>query len=158
MNKIAKYIAIAFAVIIVVLLGILAFVNSPRKGSNVGKVVNAPIYAVSPDGHVKVFSPLPGQTIISPFTTQGNVTGGRWFFEGTFPVKVVDADGTVLSADQKAEQAEPGTWTSTGTVPFAGSISFSAPHSATGTIVFSRDNPSGLPQNDESFAIPVRFR
>ncbi len=156
MNKTAKYIAIIFAVIIVVLLGILAFVNPPQKGAVATNIVSsASVHPTSPDGRVEIFDPMPDQTIISPESVSGNVTGGGWFFEGTFPVKIVDGDGTVLGQGPVRAQSD---WTSTGTVSFTGTIVFLAPHSATGTIVFSKDNPSDMAQNEVSFGVPVRFR
>lgn len=68
MNKLVKYIAIIFAVIIVVLLGILFFVNPPQKTTTAGPTPATLNYPVSPDGHVRIFDPMPGQTIISPET------------------------------------------------------------------------------------------
>lgn len=156
MNKVAKYTAIILGVIIFVLLGILAFVNPPQKGNVVsGSVAEVPNYPTSPDGHVKIADPAPNQTIISPKAVSGWVTGGGWFFEGSFPIKVVDADGSILGTGFAS--AKQGEWTSTGTVLFMGTISFRASHSATGSIVFSKDNPSGLSQNDESLSVPIRF-
>lgn len=155
MNKLIKLIAIFLAVIIFVLLGILFFVNPPQKGTTTTSTPTASGYPTSPDGHVQVFDPVPGQTIISPKAISGSVTGGGWFFEATFPVKIVDADGTVLGEGQARAQSD---WMSTGTVLFTGVIPFSAPRSVTGTIVFLKDNPSGLPQNEESFSVPIRFR
>ena len=81
--------------------------------------------------------------------------GGGWFFEASFPVKVVDADGIVLGQGQAQAQ---GDWMSTGTVPFVASISFATPYSATGTIVLAKDNPSGMLQNDLPLRVPVAFR
>jgi hypothetical protein len=157
MNKIAKFIAIALAAVIVILLGVLIFVNPQQKGNlATDSATMMPNYPTSPDGHVRVGDPIPGQIVTSPGTISGWVTGGGWFFEATFPVKVVDADGTVLGAGRA--EAKQGEWTSTGTVLFMGTISFSTPHSATGTVVFLKDNPSGAPYNDESFSVPVRFR
>jgi len=146
MNKIAKYIAIAFAVIMVVLLGILIFVNPPKKDGTM---------PTSPDGRVRIANIFSDQVIISPVSVNGSVTGGGWFFEATFPIKIMDADGTVLGQGQARAE---GDWMSTGTVPFSAAISFSAPHFTTGTILFTKDNPSGLPGNSEFFSIPVRFR
>lgn len=42
-------------------------------------------------------------------------------------------------------------------VPFMVSLAFDAPSTATGTLVLKRDNPSGLPQNDDEVRVPVRF-
>ena len=156
--KAAKILVIVFGVVIVVLLGILFFYN-PAKApqlppDNVGgaKIIQ-PI--VSADGHLAVTSLVAGQIVTSPVTVVGTVTGGGWFFEATFPVKILDGDGTVLGAAAAQAQAD---WMSTGTVPFTAVIQFSAPHGATGTVVLSKDNPSGMPQNDLSLSIPVRFK
>lgn len=151
MNKIVKFIAVAFAVIIIILLGVLIFVK-PAEKPGTGPEPGA---FVSPNGHLVVYEPNQTEVIGSPVTIMGHVTGGGWFFEATFPVEIVDGDGTVLGQGQAQAQSD---WTTTGTVPFSGTISFSAPHSATGTVVFSKDNPSGLPQNNESFSVSVRFK
>jgi hypothetical protein len=150
--KLLKIITVVFAVIIVALLVVLIFVK-PAGGPASPAQKNGE-HAVSPDGHVTVDSPLLDTLASSPLSISGSVTGGGWFFEATFPVEIMDGDGTVLDRGQARAQSD---WTSTATVPFAGVLSFSSPHSATGTIVFSKDNPSGLPQNGESFSVPVRF-
>jgi hypothetical protein len=46
----------------------------------------------------------------------------------------------------------------TGTVAFSASIPFITPKYATGTIIFAKDNPSGLPQNAKQFDFPVTFK
>lgn len=156
MNKTAKFVAIIFALVIVVLLAILIFVNPPRKNAPAANVVSGmPNYPTSPDGHVTVQDPVQGQTVASPVVVTGFVIGGEWFFEGGFSVQIIDADGTILGAGRAV--AKQGEWTSTGTVPFSARILFSAPHSASGTVVFSKDHPSGSTHNDASFSVPVRF-
>jgi hypothetical protein len=42
-------------------------------------------------------------------------------------------------------------------VPFKAELKFSKPTTQTGTLILRKDNPSGLPQNDESVSIPVQF-
>lgn len=153
MIKNIKYVVVVLGVIILVLLAVLIFVSRPKK---TGTVSGPTASFMSPDGHVTVINPAPGATISSPINLSGSVTGGGWFFEGTFPVAIVDADGTVLGKGWV--EAPPGEWASTGTVLFGGDITFASPHSAAGTILFSKDNPSGLPQNGESFSVPVRFK
>jgi hypothetical protein len=158
-----KWLIIILGVAIVVLLGVLAFVPGVRGPAGPGGSASTSTTgtdvteaAISQDKHVEVGAPLADELVSSPARVAGNVTGGGWFFEASFPVKVVDADGTVLGQGQ-AQATPPEAWTSTGTVPFAATIAFTNPHSATGTVVLSKDNPSGLPQNDMSFKIPVRF-
>ena len=141
--KALKVIVIIFAVVIVVLVGLLIFAK-PVQGPTVQGVV--------------VTTPSAGGLISSPVAITGSVTGGGWFFEAVFPVKVLDGDGTVLGQGQAQATGTPGDWMSTGTVPFAANIAFSAPKYATGTILFEKDNPSGLPQNAGELRLPVRFR
>ncbi|MGC9968751.1 MAG: Gmad2 immunoglobulin-like domain-containing protein [Minisyncoccia bacterium] len=148
--KLLKIIVIAFAIIIVVLLGVLIFVK-PVQGPGPDEF---PV-AVSHDGRLVVMQPRPGTFIASPVALHGSVTGGGWFFEAVFPVKVLDGDGTVLGQGQAQAESD---WMTTGTVPFSASISFSAPRYATGTVVFTQDTPRALTQNGEKLSVPVRFR
>ncbi len=153
-----KTLAIVFAVIIIVLLGVLFFYN-PAKAPQLppDNVSGAKILqpTMSADGHVGVTAPQAGALITSPVTIIGTVTGGGWFFEASFPVKVLDGDGTVLGTGIAHAQVD---WTSTSSVPFTAIAQFAAPYGATGTVVLSKDNPSGLPQNAASLSIPVRFK
>jgi hypothetical protein len=156
--KAAKILAVVLAVIILVLLGILVFVQpvrSPTIQQNASSTVSQAPPAVSSDGRLTVTAPLLNGAIASPLVAHGSVTGGGWFFEASFPVKVLDGDGSVLG--QGTAQAESD-WMTTGTVPFSTNIVFTAPHYATGTVVFSKDNPSGAPENAGELRVPVRFR
>ena len=148
-----KITAIILGVVVVAILAVLLFVPAPKR-QPVQAVPAA--MAISSDGHVRVDSPRPGDAVDSPLIVNGTVTGGGWFFEASFPVKVFDADGTVLGTGQ-AESQPAGNWTSTGTVVFVADIALAKSHSATGTVVLSKDDPSGLPANSESLSIPVKF-
>jgi hypothetical protein len=154
-----KIVVIILGIIIIVILGVLAFVPAGRgpttqisNASSTDEGIIEP--AMSPDGHVEVSAPLAEDMIASPVIVAGNVTGGGWFFEASFPVKVVDADGTVLGQGPAQATSD---WMTTGTVPFAAKITFAKPHSATGIVVLSKDNPSGDPSKAASFSVPVRF-
>jgi hypothetical protein len=148
--KAARTLAIVLGVIIIVLLGVLFFYN-PAKAPPIASV---PAPVVSADGHLSVSSLHANDVVTSPLTVTGTVTGGGWFFEGSFPIKIVDGDGATIGTGVAQAQAD---WMSTSSVPFTAIISFTAAHRATGTVLFSKDNPSGLSQNDASLAIPVRF-
>jgi len=79
-----------------------------------------------------------------------------WYFEASFPVKVTDDKGHVLGSAPAQAQ---GDWMSTSSVPFVCDLSFVVPQNVTkGFIVFSKDNPSGLAKNDDSFSVPVTFK
>lgn len=92
-------------------------------------------------------------TIKSPLKLTGELPG-TWYFEANLPVSITDADGKVLVA--KGAQATKD-WTTTDYVPFEVTLNFIKPKSSTGFIVIKNDNPSGLPENDKTIKIPVRF-
>ncbi len=155
-----KIVAIALAVIIIVLVGVLFFYNpaaAPVPPASPFSSSNSPLALVSPDGALAIAtsSLKAGQLVQPPLRLEGTVTGGGWFFEATFPIRIVDADGTVLGTT--TARAE-GDWVSTGTVPWSAMLDFGAAHSATGTVVFMSDNPSGDPAKAKVFSVPIRFK
>lgn len=91
--------------------------------------------------------------VASPLYIQGRAKG-TWYFEANLPIKLVDANGAVLA--QAGAHAE-GNWMTADYVPFTATLTFSKPTTATGTLIVSKDNPSGLPQNDASISFPVIF-
>ena len=98
------------------------------------------------------------QFVESPLHVEGRANGS-WYFEASFPIKIISAKGNILGQGL-AEATED--WMSTSSVPFSADITFVAPplsktSSTTGYVVFSRDNPSGIPANDDSFKVPVVF-
>ncbi|OHA92012.1 MAG: hypothetical protein A2944_01785 [Candidatus Zambryskibacteria bacterium RIFCSPLOWO2_01_FULL_52_12] len=102
---------------------------------------------------VRVNSPSRNESISSPITVTGEARG-NWYFEASFPIKVIDADGKILG--QHYAQAQ-GDWMTTDFVPFTSTITFSPGTASTGFIVLEKDNPSGLAENAAEVRIPVRF-
>lgn len=98
-------------------------------------------------------SPMPGDTVTSPLTLSGEARG-TWYFEASFPVEVQDADGNVIGSGHAEAQ---GDWMTTSFVPFTATVSFTTPATETGTLVLRKDNPSGLPANDDELTIPIVF-
>lgn len=103
---------------------------------------------------ISIDSPQPGASITSPVSISGKARG-TWYFEASFPIQITDAQGTVLA--QVPMQAT-GDWMTTEFVPFTGSVEFATPTTTTGFIIFKNDNPSGLPENEKSVSLPVRFQ
>ncbi|MEK7528151.1 MAG: Gmad2 immunoglobulin-like domain-containing protein [Patescibacteria group bacterium] len=106
------------------------------------------------DDTIAVSSPAVNSLVQSPLEVTGKARG-QWFFEGSFPIEIVDANGEVLG--QKYVQSLDN-WMTEDFVDFRGEIEFSSPKTETGTLILSADNPSGLPQNDRSIEIPVIFK
>jgi hypothetical protein len=102
---------------------------------------------------IQVNSPRPGATIYSPLTVSGRARG-FWYFEASFPIEVQDENGNTLA--QVPAQAQ-GEWMTEEFVPFEVIIPFTTPSSGTGQLILHKDNPSGLPENEDALIIPIIF-
>lgn len=102
---------------------------------------------------IKVDNPRPNQIVESPLTITGQARG-YWFFEASFPVVLLDADGRELASG--IAQAE-GDWMTEDFVPFKVELNFAATQADKGVLILAKDNPSGLPENDDELQIPVEF-
>jgi len=109
------------------------------------------LVSIHRENSIRVRVPGAHQILKSPFTALGEARG-VWFFEGDFPVKVLDEEGNLIKmAIAKAQ----GDWMTEDFVPFLVRIDFNVEKTTYGTLVFQKDNPSGLPQNDFEFAVPI---
>jgi hypothetical protein len=102
---------------------------------------------------ITVSTPLPNTKVTSPLHLAGSARG-MWYFEASFPVKLVDANGNILA--QTPAQAQ-GEWMTENFVPFAATLTWATTTTSTGTLIFMRDNPSGLPENDAEIRVPIVF-
>jgi len=116
------------------------------------KEVKSPMPPAAADS-IRIYSLQSNAGIVSPLTVDGEARG-NWFFEAVFPVRVLDGDGTVIGAGQARAQSD---WMTTDFVPFKAVVEFTQLKFSSGTVVFAKDNPSGLPQNAGEFRVPVRF-
>ncbi|NTV22292.1 MAG: hypothetical protein HGB03_01845 [Candidatus Yonathbacteria bacterium] len=104
-------------------------------------------------------TPGEGQRISSPLRVSGRARG-MWFFEGSFPVSLTDWDGRIIA--QGIAEAQ-GDWMTEEFVPFLATLTFETPMGGvgipdTGSLILQKDNPSGLPENDDALEIVVRFK
>ncbi len=94
-----------------------------------------------------------GDTISSPLIITGEAR--LWYFEASFPVKLLDRSGKTLV---QTYASADGDWMTEEWVPFTAELVFTPGSAGTrGTLVLSKDNPSGLPENDDRVEIPVKF-
>ncbi len=106
-----------------------------------------------PPTPIRVFTPTQGQTISSPLAITGEARGS-WFFEASFPIQLVNADGKVVGTAIAQAQGE---WMTNDFVPFRATLEFSSPGSTTGMLILNKDNPSGLPEHDARVSVPIVF-
>ncbi len=93
-----------------------------------------------------------GQGITLPYTVTGTI--GGWFFEGSFPVFMKDANGTQIGVGLASSSQD---WMTANPIPFSVTLPASV-YTGPGTLVFTKDNPSGESQYDDSFVVPVVFQ
>ncbi len=101
---------------------------------------------------IKVENPHPGGVVGKEFVVTGEARG-YWFFEGSFPIEVVGADGNTIAGSYATAE---GDWMTEDFVSFKSEI-IDLPSAYTGpaTLILKKDNPSGLPENDASILIPI---
>lgn len=138
---------ITISIIVAITVAVVVFLINKR---NLLSPVPTPIIF----DKIIVSEPHIGATIGSPITVYGRAKGS-WFFEGVFPIKIYDANDKLLGEGPAHFEGE--TWMTEEFVNFKGEIEFKEPTTQTGYIIFKNDNPSGLPEHDESFKLPVAF-
>lgn len=106
--------------------------------------------ASSLSAQVVVDTPAMGAKVGHVFTITGKAPG-PWYFEASFPIIVTDAEGNKIATSHGQAQ---GDWMTTALVPFTAQVDVGA-YTGPATINLLRDNPSGLPENDDSIARDV---
>lgn len=82
----------------------------------------------------------PGAEVTSPLSFSGSASG-LWYFEGDFPVRLVDGTGTVIAESYAGSQSD---WMTEEQVPFKGEIRFEVTEPTEATLIFQEDDPSGM--------------
>lgn len=109
---------------------------------------------VGREGVIEVSAPAAGATVGSPLVITGRARG-TWFFEGSFPVKIVDKGGSLVTTTHATAQ---GDWMTEGWVEFTATVPFNVVTTTPAMIVLEKDNPSGLPEHDDSISFPVTLQ
>ncbi len=103
---------------------------------------------------IRLDNPRPNQVITSPIVIEGEARG-NWFFEGDFPVILTNWDGLIIAQGYATAQSDSMTEEF---VRFKAEIEFEKPELYNrGSLILQKDNPSGLPENDDALEIPVLF-
>lgn len=150
--KLPRWVKVSLFLFVVIFL-VLTF-----TGDTLFKWISGPEEMLA-DDKVVLYEPLPNASVRSPLLVRGKARG-PWFFEASFPVTLTDRDGRILS--QLPAQAK-GDWMTTDWVEFEATLIFNKPtytgeQSNRGTLILRKDNPSGLPQFDDSREITVYFK
>lgn len=164
-----KYPVTILAIVIIV-VGVVYFefnsgVEAPKQAtSNNQSPSPLPTFTENPDLNntpelqhqdlIRLTSPKPNEVVKSPLTLKGEARG-YWYFEASFPARIYDANGKELGAMPVHALSD---WMTKDFVPFSASLEFKTPTTETGLLVLEKDNPSGLPENEDELRVPVRFQ
>lgn len=103
---------------------------------------------------IKVDRPERGAVITSPLAVRGRARG-TWFFEGDFPLVLLDGGGNPVARGFAIAQAE---WMTPEFVPFAAVLSFESSAHGPGRLVLKKDNPSDRRERSDALVVPVVFK
>ncbi len=143
-------------IIILVVAAVLAFNSRQKNPSLFPSSSNRPFFPSDPTSvkasEIIVNHPLANEVVKSPLIISGQAKG-TWFFEASMPIKLEDVSGQLIASSYAQAQSD---WMTDQLVPFKATLYFFT-NASSGYLVISKDNPSGLPQNDASIKIPVNF-
>ncbi|MFH1173424.1 MAG: GerMN domain-containing protein [bacterium] len=95
--------------------------------------------------------PKTEQTITSPLLIEGEARG-TWYFEASFPIKLADQAGQIIAQGIATAQSD---WMTEDFVPFKAELVFNVAEPTSAFLILLRDNPSGLPENDQQIKISL---
>lgn len=100
---------------------------------------------------IQLNSPRSGEEIKSPLTIEGKARG-FWFFEASFPIKIITEENELIAQGIAQAQEE---WMTEDFVPFKGEVNFTVSSIERGWLILEKDNPSDLPENDDELRVPI---
>ena len=109
---------------------------------------------------ITLTTPLPNSVVANPLLISGSARG-NWYFEGSFPIVLTNWDGLIIAEGYATALGE---WMTEDFVPFSATLEFTSPYPGKGqdfmkrgSLILKKDNPSGLPENDDALEIPIQF-
>lgn len=143
-------------VLFVVIAGLLyALIAMPAPASETATstppIATSTSTSLSPlAARISVTSPALGATVAKTFIVTGKAPG-PWYFEASFPIKVVDANNNTIGSGLAQAQSD---WMTVDDVAFVATTTTTG-YSGPAFLVLLKDNPSGMPENDDSVSIPI---
>lgn len=141
-----KKIFISIIVVILMVAVAIGVFVSFRQKKNQNEEENIDVNA-----DVIVAYPIKNQIISSPLSIEGKARG-TWFFEASFPIKLLDKNGNQLAIAIAQAQSD---WMTEDFVSFKAKLSWNSLTQMDGILVFEKDNPSDLLENAGEFRLPV---
>jgi hypothetical protein len=160
-------------IILIFLLGLLTYFYFPKQnqlenkevfcsqdvklcsdGSYVSRIPpNCDFNKCPKEDLIVVENPKAEEEINSPLFISGKARG-YWFFEGSFPIELVDENNNLISSTIAQAKEE---WMTEEFVPFEAYLNFSNHKTRKGFLIFKKDNPSGMKEYDDEIKVPIIF-
>ena len=157
MNKYIRAIVIILSLVIIT--WVVALLLKPSKnnesqqvGNNNQQSMQGITATTAAGGTIIIDNLVQGQTVQLPMTVTGVVA--KWFFEGSFPVFMKDSNGNQIGVGLASSSQD---WMTANPIPFSVTLP-AVNYTGQGTLVFTKDNPSGEPQFNDSYTVNVSFQ
>lgn len=92
-----------------------------------------------------------GDTVDEGYEVKGKVSG-EWFFEGTFPVRVLNSEGEIVKSFSAIAQDD---WMTSDLVSFSFKLDTQLEEESAVVLRFEKSNQSGLDENDDYAQIEI---
>jgi hypothetical protein len=106
---------------------------------------------VSQNDLIRVSFPKAGEHVGGRINVTG-IARGTWYFEGEFPIELVDSSGKKIAGASALAQGE---WMREEFVPFSASLEYRTDNEQPAKIILRRNNPSDLREQDAQMEIPI---
>lgn len=161
MNKRKKIIVWGLSIILILFLISLLVDTDRETDSDELLPEEIAAHIESKSDLITVAEPEPMSRISSPLIVRGEARG-TWYFEADFPISIINESGEMIAQWYASAVLDPNdpesTWMTEDFVPFEGTIEFPIQEEgSTGTLIFHKDNPTGLEEHDDALEIPIRF-
>ncbi len=160
-KKLIWLVSLMLAISVILIFSVMSLLNKkvqtpyyPAIGVNKPKEIDDNLKNNLSD-LIKLETPLPNEIIASPLKIKGQARG-NWFFEASFPISMVDANGNEVILEPSYIMTNED-WMTTDFISFETTVTFSKPNTAEGKLILHKDNPSGLPEFDAEMIVPVKF-
>lgn len=153
-----RIIILILAVLAFIILTALIFDFGRREAKAPETNLNASSTGITQQNYSLIYVPIivnnikDNQAVSNPIKIAGKARGD-WFFEGIFPVELIDDNGNIIaSTTAKAD----GEWATVDFVNFTATLEYiKSTSTSRALIVLRKDNPSDNPDLDQSIFIPV---
>ena len=138
------WLVIILGIVFIILLGVLIWLPAKKAPK---PIING----------IEIISPKANKEVFSPIKITGVVNRNGWGgFEGQVgTVKLLDSTGKQLG--QTAILSATTSWMQS-QISFEANLNFISTEAQNGTLVFYNENPSGLPDKDKTFILPVKIK